>query len=438
MRIIRAGSIFGVLKLAVVLATTIQSGAQMAGVAMYNRPLQISSWSFQCINDGSKISTSCGPNGDWISTNSQPGTVRLWDSGTNWALMQLSSNTYDWRKLDAWLDAIAAHQPTTVIYTFGHVPCFVASVACTGNPGSGHYWSTSPPVDLTAAGSATFNDFVKALTQHCSPNGHCVKTYIKYWELWNEANLAQFWTGTQEQLYEMFKPAVAIIRNNVPGAITSTPPVCGGNSTWMSSWLNLENSRGRLSDYYGIHLYLSTYTPEQKIEMIMKMVDAKNSAGWTTTPWMNTETNFVVNSYVCSSQYTAANCRGQLVRWHVLQYAYQGGAGGAFHVGWYDWPSISNGGYDTYYSTMMKWLAGSAFTASCSNTNTVWSCPMVESNGHSALIVWNTAGTSNYTPAAKYVDYRSFNGTNGGATTSISSGEVTKIGVIPIMFEAAR
>jgi hypothetical protein len=310
MRIIRAGSIFCVLILAVVLATTIQSGAQMAGVPMYNRPLQISSWSFQCINDGSKISTSCGPNGDWISTNSQPGTVRLWDSGTNWALLQLSSNTYDWRKLDAWLDAIAAHQPTTVIYTFGHVPCFVASVRCAGNPGSGHYWSTSPPVDLTAAGSATFNDFVKDLTQHCSPNGHCVKTYIKYWELWNEANLAQFWTGTQEQLYEMFKPAVAIIRNNVPGAITATPPVCGGNSTWMSSWLNLENTKGRLSDYYSIHLYLSTYTPEQKINMIMKMVDTKNKAGWTTTPWMNTETNFVVNSYVCSSQYTAANCRG--------------------------------------------------------------------------------------------------------------------------------
>jgi hypothetical protein len=62
---------------------------------------------------------------------------------------------------------------------------------------------------------------------------------------------------------------------------------------------------------------------------------------------------------------------------------------------------------------------------------------MIESNGHSALIVWNTAGSSNYTPAAQYVDYRSFNGTNGGATTSISSGELTKIGVIPIMFEAA-
>ena len=44
-------------------------------------------------------------------------------------------------------------------------------------------------------------------------------------------------------------------------------------------------------------------------------------------------------TFTCSTQYTAEDCRGQLVRWHVLQYAYQAGAGGRFHVGWYDWES---------------------------------------------------------------------------------------------------
>jgi hypothetical protein len=51
----------------------------------------------------------------------------------------------------------------------------------------------------------------------------------------------------------------------------------------------------------------------------------------------------------------------------LLQYAYQGDAGGAFHVGWYNWDSISRGGYDTYYYTMMRWLTGATFTASCTN-----------------------------------------------------------------------
>ncbi len=124
------------------------------------------------------------------------------------------------------------------------------------------------------------------------------------------------------------------------------------------------------------------------------------------------------------------------MRWHVLQYAYQAGGGGAFHVGWYDWESISPGGYDTYYYTMMQWLTGASFTTSCTNQGTVWSCPLTEANGNMALIVWDTAGNSQYTPTAEYVDYKYLNGTNGSATKSMSPEQSTTIGVAPVMFES--
>jgi hypothetical protein len=214
-----------------------------------------------------------------------------------------------------------------------------------------------------------------------------------------------------------------------------TPPVPGGDKTWMTGWMTLENTNGRLSDYYSIHSYLSTYEPEHRMNMIQNMITVKNNNGWTTTPWMNTETNFVVGTDVCSSQFTVTDCQGQLVRWHVLQYAYQGGAGGAFHVGWYNWQSIVSGGYDTYYYTMMQWLAGASFTASCTSSGTVWTCPLIEASGRSGLIVWNTAGDTAYKPGTQYVDYREFNGTYGGVTDSISPGQSTTIGLIPIMFE---
>jgi hypothetical protein len=169
------------------------------------------------------------------------------------------------------------------------------------------------------------------------------------------------------------------------------------------------------------------------------MVNAKNTNGWTSTPWMNTESNFVNTTYTCSNQYTPLNCQGQLVRWHVMQYALQGGAGGAFHVGWYNWPSIDSGiDYDTYYYTMMQWLVGGTFTASCSTTEkngTLWTCPFTESNGASALIVWNATGNVQYTPANQYTDYKEMNGTYGGAKVNISPGEKTTVGFVPVMFE---
>jgi len=397
---------------------------------MRSHPIVATDWSFECVNG-----SACGASNDsWITTASRPGTVRLWDAGTSWAILQSGSNTYNWTNLDTWLDMVAAHQPSAVIFTFGHVPCFIASIACGSTGQVSKYWSGGTPIDLTSNGSATFTAFVTALTKHCSAAGHCVKNYIKYWEMWNEPNLSHYWSGSVNQLYDMFKPVIPIIRANVPGAIVSTPPISGGDTTYIGSWLSLENSNGRLSDYYGFHSYLSGYEPETRLNMIIRMVKAKNDAGWTTTPWMNTETNFNVGTDVCTS--SAEDCRGQLIRWHVMQYAYQGGAGGAFHVGWYNWTSISSGGYDTYYYTMMQWLTGASFTASCSSNGTVWTCPLTEASGATALFVWDSAGNSTYTPASQYVDYRSFNGTNGGAKTTIASGQATTIGLIPIMFES--
>jgi hypothetical protein len=399
---------------------------------MSNHPISASNWSFEC-----QLDTDCGATGHWVATTSQPGTARLWDSGTNWALLEKASGTYDWNDLDTWLDLLATHQPRAAIYTFGHVPCWVSSSSCTGvGYGSGKNWSPGPPTDLTSSGSPTFNAFVTALTKHCSPAGNCVEDYIKYWELWNEANLPQYWTGTQSQLYNMFKAAVPIIRRNVPGAIVSTPPVCGGDTAWMSTWLSLENANGRLSDYYGFHVYLQSYTPEIRIKMVERMLAVKNNAGWTTTPWMDTETNYLNTTDTCSTLYTLEDCRGQLVRWHAMLYAYQGGSGGALIVGWYNWAELNVADYDTYYYTMMQWFTGATFSASCAADGDAWSCPLTEANGNSALVVWNPTGNSQYTPATRYVDYKAFNGTFGGTTRKISPEQSTTIGVIPIMFES--
>jgi hypothetical protein len=429
---VRNSVAFIILILVCVLGTTSRSYAQ-GEVPMGSHPISSANWGFECIywND------SCGLNGSWIQTKAQPKTVRLWQSGTEWALLHTGENSYEWAYLDTWLDLIAKHQPATVIYTFGLVPCWISSASCDHKGwGLGHNFAAGPPKDLTVNGSPAFNDFVTELVQHCSPAGHCVKDYIKHWEMWNEANLTGFWNGTPAQLYDMFKPAIAIIRNTVPGAVTSTPPVVGGDAPWMASWMNLENTKGRLSDYYGIHIYLESSTPEERLDWLKRMVDTKNANGWTTTPWMDTETNYDNLTFTCSTQYTLEDCRGQFVRWHVLQYAYQGGAGGAFYIGWFKWDSDLTGHYNTYLYTMMQWLTGATFTASCSNQGTVWTCPLIEAGGTHALIVWDTAGPSPYKAGDEFVRLRKFNGTNGGQMKTIPGGATITIGVVPFLLES--
>jgi hypothetical protein len=50
---------------------------------MGSHPIEPANWSFECIY----WSDDCGLNGSWVPTKSQPGTVRLWQSGTEWGLL---------------------------------------------------------------------------------------------------------------------------------------------------------------------------------------------------------------------------------------------------------------------------------------------------------------------------------------------------------------
>jgi hypothetical protein len=391
--------------------------------AIRNSPtLTASSFGFQC---GTGRPTNC-PDVTWPTTIAQPGMIRLWDSQVQWHLLNYGPEKYNWRTLDRYLDAMAAHQPRDAMYTFGYTPCWDTKREC--EPAWG---SPFPPDDLTPKGSPSFNAFVLALVTHCSEAGHCVKDNIKYWELWNEANAPHYWSGTIPQLYELLAPAVATIRSKVPGALILTPPANRGDTDWMQDWLNEENKNGRLSDIFSFHLYLQNHLPEPRFATVKQMVDLKNStSGWSNTPWVNSETNFDARTFACDSKYSSDDCVGQMVRWHLLHFAY-----GSQHVSWYYFNTTigHNADYSTAYHSMMDWLVGGHFTAVCSASDNVYSCPFVEASGHHALFIWNPDGHSSYTPESPYVDYKTLS----GSKASISGKSVT-VGVKPIMLEVAN
>lgn len=383
-----------------------------------------SSFGMQC---GTGKPTNC-PNATWPTSAAQPGMIRLWDSQVQWHALNPARGTYNWKTLDRYLDVIADHQPRDVMYTFGYTPCWAAKGQCDKPwPGSG-----APPDDLTATGSPSFNAFVTALVDHCSPAGHCVKDSIKYWEMWNEANAKHFYNGTIPQLYSLMAPAIAIVRKKVPGALVLTPPVMRADPDWMQDWMKEEDSRGRLSEIFSFHLYLLDQTPEARFGMVKKMVDMKNhTAGWSNMPWMDSETNFDPVNYLCHSKYAPDDCVGQVVRWHLLHFAY-----GAQHVSWFYFNTTigRNPEFANAYKTMTDWLVGGHFTAECSAKADVYTCPFVQANGHHAVFVWSVSGKGTYVPASQYVDYRDLSGN----TTKISPGRPVTIGVKPVMCEEAN
>lgn len=397
---------------------------------------------FQCGLDPNN----CGNNDGtivWPQTQAQPQFLRLHDAQTSWSDLSTGSGTYDWTMLENWLDTIAQHRPLNVIEVFSWVPCWDAPT-CEG-PIVAPTGTNSPPNDLTAKGSAAFNNFVTQFVQHCSAAGNCAgncppgKTckntnLIRYYELWNEWNTTVRWTGTINQLYQMLAPAVPIIRANVTKAVILTPSTTSGDVSDFQAWLNLETANGPISDWVVWHDYLSGATPEQAWSLYgaIYLSTQISLPAWRNTPWADTETNFNTQTYLCPSRFNSQDCTGQIVRWQLLH-----SAGSAMSLNWYKWNQTigSSPQYESAYYNTMQYLGGGKFGGPCTSvggTSGTWTCNFTESNGTAALWVWtpNEAG-ANFTVPSGYVDYLDMT----GAKTTVSAGESITIGTLPIMLE---
>lgn len=407
---------------------------------------------------------------DWPTTGlqAQPGLLRLHDAGTYWSQLNPSSGTYDFTNLDEWLDLIAQHQPVAVTQVFTWVPCWDSTAGTCGIDPVAPSGTNGIPGDLTASGSPSFNAFVTAFVQHCSPAGNCVNNLIKYYEMWNEWDISYHWTGcgtmTQcaQALYEMVAPAAQIIKTSVPNAVIFTPSATPASGTYQCdflTWLNLEDTNGRISDWMTWHVYLttpdgsSTNKPEDQWANYnqnflniqaggsVSGCGASPTSNWTTVPWANTETNFSGSAtvdYECPAIYSAEDCTGQIVRWQILHDSIgtDGPNNAASGLFWYFWLDTigSNSQYETAYYYMMQYMVGGKFTAPASSPdNDTWTAPFLESDGQTeALWVWTTneAGVS-FTVPSGYVDYKDLQGN----TTNVSAGQWITLSVQPFLLE---
>jgi hypothetical protein len=87
----------------------------------------------------------------------------------------------------------------------------------------------------------------------------------------------------------------------------------------------------------------------------------------------------------------------------------------------------------TAYGNVQDWMTGASMTAPCAlASGTTWTCGYTRTAGYKSLQVWDTAGSSSYTPAAgQYTRYRDLDGN----VTAYSTGVVT-IGIKPILLES--
>lgn len=117
------------------------------------------------------------------------------------------------------------------------------------------------------------------------------KGSIKYWEMWNEPNLTQFWNGTRAQFIDLFKVGADAAHAADPDCMVLGPEIssAGQRTTWMTDLLQ---QAGNKIDIISFHQYDGGDYPAGRLAQMDSMYNTIVSLGYGNKPIWITESGF--------------------------------------------------------------------------------------------------------------------------------------------------
>ncbi|MDP1879218.1 MAG: fibronectin type III domain-containing protein [Actinomycetota bacterium] len=172
------------------------------------------------------------------------GYIRLWDMGVAWRDVNPAPGVWVWTVLDQRIAQVEA-AGAKVLYVAGLTPEWAASNS-DGDPRWG-VGSASMPRDLSY-----YKDYLNELMSR-------YRSRIAAVEVWNEANLRTFWTGTPVQMANLTALANNRIKANSPGTIvlaaSTTTRLPASVRNFFAPYAAAMEPMGFPFDAWSIHTY---------------------------------------------------------------------------------------------------------------------------------------------------------------------------------------
>jgi len=108
--------------------------------------------------------------------------------------------------------------------------------------------NTSPPREM-----AKWQEFIGLFVKHLMDRYGASQVRQWYFEVWNEPNLDFFWSGTQEQYFEMYKATAAAVKGVDPALRVGGPSTAA--VAWIDTFLNYCAANNAPLDFVTTHLY---------------------------------------------------------------------------------------------------------------------------------------------------------------------------------------
>ena len=312
------------------------------------------------------------------------GTWRLWDAYVDWKQLEPSPNVYDWATLDTYI-ALAQEKKVDVLLELGQTP----------------QWASARPND-TNSGAVAEPSNDQYWINYVTAVATRYKGKIAYYEIWNEANSKNYYTGSPAKLVQLTAEASKAIKTVDPSAKIVSPSInrCQADTLPFFKSL-LAAGLGSSVDVIGVHLYSLGLTPEAILPEVQAVQALMKQYGISSKPIISTEFGWAApNTFPNEDEQSGWLIRSLMMGWTA----------GVQRFVWYAWDNsnwvtlqMSESDFKTplkpatAYATLEGWTVNHE-VAPCVASGTTWSCDITDMAGDKSRIYWNTSGSASVVP----------------------------------------
>ncbi len=314
------------------------------------------------------------------------------DGHSVWVKVEPQKGKWNFTQLDKEVEMAREHG-VEMMLVLGTTPTWASA-----RPDEGGCCGPASPkgTKAEAARASDWRDYVTQVARR-------YRGRVRVYELWNEPDVARFYSGSPEKLAELNQQAYEALKAVDPGITVVSSSMSGSGTALPFLQRYLAAGGGNSADVIGYHFYVGKRTPEAMLEQIEQVKSALHQAGVNKPLW-NTETGWRFSNDDQNKEdpaddwlgrfLTAEESSAYVARAYVLSWA-----AGVQRFYWYAWGHQTMGltQYDEKtpkaaahaYSEIENWLVGARMQACASDSGGTWTCHVTRDGGYSGWIVWN-------------------------------------------------
>lgn len=370
------------------------------------------------------------PQGDkitpWPSTKF--GSWRLWDAFVAWKHLEPERGKWNFQTLDKYL-VLAEKAGVDVVLPLGLSPSWAS--ARPTEPSNYDPGNAAEPRDIE-----DWRNYVRHVALR-------YKGRIRSYELWNEVNVKEFYSGSQEKLVQLARVAYKTLKEVDPNIVFVSPSVVGeGHHKWLDQYLT--KGGAEYLDVVGYHFYMPKAPPEAMLPVIQEVQNVMRKHGLQEKPLWNTEIGWWIDNktkkkrlsgvgkswVMLDDEHAAAYvARTLLVSWPA----------GVSRVYWYAWDAMGMGLIRVgslklapaaiAYDRIARSLTG-GLLKQCRQDTPIWTCELVQGDGKTVWIVWTEDNIARNWSIPENWSLESAETLHGSALSI--NGSTIRIGMVPV------